>query len=45
MRQIAALYARLTAGSMMRVPPALTNIERQEILRQIVALEKQLMAM
>jgi uncharacterized protein (DUF1501 family) len=45
MRQIAALHARMTAGSMFRRPQAMTDAERQEIMRQIAALEKQLMAL
>ena len=43
MRQIAALHAQMATGFRMQGPPAATGAERQEIVRQIVALEKRLM--
>ena len=45
MRQIAALHSKMAMAYRKGGSSALTNIERQEILRQIVALEKRLMEM
>jgi hypothetical protein len=43
MRQIASLHAQMATGFRMERPPAATGADRQELMRQIVALEKQLM--